>query len=403
MVKSTNVGEAALDGAVEGDQQHAAGRGDLQRLPQHRRAAPQAFKDLADRARRAKVPIFVVVVGEDRPETRIDIVDARGPDKARPEDPFPVSIDVTGVGLPGRDVTVYLDVFKPGQDPKKDTPVKTLEKKVPFKGTQLPRAQVEFPILPAEFGEIPADAPEKPGKPGDKPAKPEEKPTKPEFQVGEWHFVTRVPRDLAEPINEKFHTRDPVVVRIEKKPLRVLLFASAPLRDYQFIRTMLVREVDKKRMELSIYLQPLPGQARRLGIVQDVPPDRMLVRFPDRLDANKATEEAMYNLANYDVILAFDPDWTELNKDQTDLVERWVSQQGRRSGGGGGPDPHAGAGPRRPSGQRPASRGPATSPSSSRSSTSTRWSSRICRLEKDRNSACRPASPSPTPRRRWSS
>jgi len=327
LVKSTNVGESAL----------AVLSKEINNMPQgivlfsdcrSTEGGAQAFKDLADRARRAKVPVFVVVVGEDRPETRIEIVDARAPDKARPEDPFPVSIDVTGVGLRGRDITVYLDIFKPGQDPKKDTPVKTLEKRVPFKGTQVPRAQVEFPITPADFGEIPADEPDKPGKPGDKPAKPEEKPTKPEFKVGDWRFVPRVERDPAEPINEKFHTRDPVVVKIEKRPLRVLLFASAPLRDYQFVRTMLVRESDKKRLELSIYLQPLPQQARRQGIVQDVPPDRMLVRFPDRLDAQKATEEAMYNLANYDVILAFDPDWTELSKEQTELVERWVSQQG---------------------------------------------------------------------------
>ncbi len=327
MVKSTNVGESAL----------AVLSKEINNMPQgvvifsdcrSTEGGAQAFKDLADRARRAKVPVFVVVVGEDRPETHIEIVDARGPDKARPEDPFPISIDVTGVGLRGRDVTIYLDIFKPGQDPKKDVPVKTLEKKVPFKGTEVPRAQVEFPITPADpvLGEIPAD---EPAKPGDKPpAKPEEKPTKPEFKVGDWRFVPRVERDPAEPINEKFHTRDAVVVKIEKKPLKVLLFASAPLRDYQFIRTMMVRESDKKRLELSIYLQPLPGRDRRPGIVQDVPPDRMLVRFPDRLDANKATEEAMYNLANYDVILAFDPDWTELSKEQTDLVERWVSQQG---------------------------------------------------------------------------
>ena len=94
-----------------------------------------------------------------------------------------------------------------------------------------------------------------------------------------------MPRDAAELNNEKFHTREPVIVRVEKKALRVLMLASAPMRDYQFVKTMLVREMDKKRLELSIYLQPLPGQAtRRMGIVQDVPPDHLLTRFPDHLD-----------------------------------------------------------------------------------------------------------------------
>ncbi len=332
MVKSTNVGQSALDALSK----------EINNMPQgivlfsdcrSTEGGPQAFRDLADRARRAKVPVFVVVVGEDRPETKIDIADARGPNLARPEDPFPVSVDVTGVGLPGHDVTIYLDVFKPGQDAKKDQPFKTLEKRVPFKGAQLPRAQVEFPITPAEFGDIPVEEPDKPapGKPPAKPAAkpaPEEKSNKPEFKVGDWTFVARVPRHPAETSNEPFHKKDPVVVKVEKKPLRVLLMASAPMRDYQFVRTMLVRELDKHRLELSIYLQPLPGQAPRMGIVQDVPPDRMLTRFPDKLDEKAANEDALYNLANYDVIVAFDPDWTNLSKEQTALVDRWVSQQG---------------------------------------------------------------------------
>jgi hypothetical protein len=335
LIKSTNVGESVLGTLSK----------EINNMPQgivvftdcrSTEGGPQAFKELADRARRAKIPIFVVVVGENRDETKIEIADARAPDKARPEDPFPVSVDVTGVGLAGRDVTVFLDVFRPGQDPKKDVPFKIVEKKVPWKGTQLPRAQVEFPITPTEYGEIQVNEPEPTPmpKPGEKPApktappKPEEKSDKPEFKVGDWQFVPRVARDSAELTNDKFHTREPVVVRIEKKPLRVLLMASAPMRDYQFVRTMLVRELDKRRLELSIYLQPLPGQARRTGIVQDVSPDHMLTRFPDRLDDQKLTEEAQYNLANYDVILAFDPNWSELTKEQTTLVDRWVTQQG---------------------------------------------------------------------------
>jgi hypothetical protein len=339
LVKSTNVGESIL-GVLSKE---------INNMPQgivifsdcrSTEGGSQAYKDLAERARRAKVPVFVVVVGENRDETKIDVVDTRGPDKVRPEDPFPVSVDVTGMGIaPGREVTVFLDVFRPGQDPKKDEPLKTIEKKVPWKGTQLPRAQVEFPITPAEYGEVGVNVEETPtpmpGKPGDKPAvkpaappKPEEKSDKPEFKVGDWHFVPRVPRDAAELNNEPFHTREPVVVRVEKKPLRVLVVASAPMRDYQFVRTMLVRELDKRRLELAIYLQPLPGQARRMGIVQDISPDRMLTKFPDRLDDKKLNEEAMYNLANYDVIVGFDPNWSDLTKEQTTMLDRWVSQQG---------------------------------------------------------------------------
>ena len=47
----------------------------------------------------------------------------------------------------------------------------------------------------------------------------------------------------------------PAVVSIIKKPLRILLVAGGPMKDYQFLRTLFVREKDAKRAELSIFLQ----------------------------------------------------------------------------------------------------------------------------------------------------
>lgn len=349
----TNVGESALgvvtreiNNMVQGVVVFTDGRST--------QGAPQAFKDLRERAQRAKVPIFVVAVGEDRLPVRIDIADARGPDAARPEDPFPISVDVTGEGLPNREVTVYLDVYKPGQKPGKDQPFKTLEKRVTFQPATPPLAKAEFPIAPEEYGEVPTEKPDEPD--GDKPAtKPGDKPAprsnKPELAEGEWSFVPRVPKDKSEIFAGKEHTREPVVVKVIKRPMRVLLFTSVASREYQFVNSLMIRESDKKRVELSIYLQGIPGQSRRTGIVQGVPPERMLTRFPDRLDT-KDNEDRVYNLANYDVIVAFDPDWTELSKEQASLVEQWVSQQGggliivaapihtlelARPGAGGGP------------------------------------------------------------------
>ena len=55
------------------------------------------------------------------------------------------------------------------------------------------------------------------------------------------------------------------IPRVVKRPLRVLLFASSATRDYQFLRSILVREMDKKRAELSIYLQLPPGVTERRG------------------------------------------------------------------------------------------------------------------------------------------
>jgi hypothetical protein len=96
---------------------------------------------------------------------------------------------------------------------------------------------------------------------------------------------------------------------------RVLLFASAPTREYQFLRSLLVRESDQQHVELSILLQPPPGQEPRPGQVQDVPAERLLANFPERLDA-------------YDVIVAFDPDWSRLSSASAGALKQWVERQG---------------------------------------------------------------------------
>jgi RNA polymerase sigma factor (sigma-70 family) len=128
------------------------------------------------------------------------------------------------------------------------------------------------------------------------------------------------PAPPAEPVRDVAPPKD------LDRPHRVLLFASGPTRDYQFVRTLLVRQVEKKHAELSIYLQ----SGTREGVVQDVPPERMLKTFPTRLVANDKKDEDRYsNLAEYDVIIAFDPDWSKLTEEQLQLLERWVAKEGR--------------------------------------------------------------------------
>jgi RNA polymerase sigma factor (sigma-70 family) len=118
---------------------------------------------------------------------------------------------------------------------------------------------------------------------------------------------------------------DPVPPKDPEKPLRVLLFAGAPTREYQFVRSLFVNQSEKKQAELSICLQA----GARAGIVQDVPPERMLKSFPTRLVADEKKDDNRYtNLAEYDVILAFDPDWTQLTEEQGKLLEQWIGKDG---------------------------------------------------------------------------
>ena len=97
---------------------------------------------------------------------------------------------------------------------------------------------------------------------------------------------------------------DKVVVDAHK--MRVLLLAGGPMRDYQFLRTMLFRD---KSIVVDVLLQS--GQP---GISQEAA--NLLSDFP--------TSKAQ--MAEYDCLVAFDPDWQLLTPEQVDLLYDWVDQ-----------------------------------------------------------------------------
>src|SRR5262249_18399074 len=68
------------------------------------------------------------------------------------------------------------------------------------------------------------------------------------------------------------------------------------------------------------------------GTYGDMNPDRILRRFPSKLSKTlpfKPKPEDQYsNLAWYNVIIAFDPDWTQLGTESLKLLRRWVDVHG---------------------------------------------------------------------------
>ncbi len=345
----TNLGSAALslvnrelNGRVQGIVIISDGRST--------EGSPKMFADIETRARSAHIPIFVVGVGQERPQVKIDIVDLRVPEQVQPEDKFRAVAELQGEGLADKPVKVFLDIThtikdKNGKDVDLDltlteqvnannpdekraklslgTKKLTLEAPAPvtFDHSSPPRATVEFPIdalTLAKAAHIDLESGDAAGKKWELS----------ETGEGELRFRVRVPRDAQEAFPAPFHVTEPAPLRVVKRPLRVLLFASSATRDYQFLRSILVREMDKKRAELSIYLQLPPGVTeRRGGIVQDVPPERLLGQFPNRLESTDK-EDQLYALDQYDVIVAFDPDWTQLSDNQLKMVGRWVENGG---------------------------------------------------------------------------
>jgi hypothetical protein len=303
----TNVGESVLtlmnreaNNPVRGVIVISDGRSNL--------GSESAIEELRARARKERIPVFTVLVGEDRQPVSIRITDLQTPEQTPPDERFVIRAELDGEGLPDQEAKVLLDIYKP-EDEK---PVHTLETTVRFQPGEPPHAQAEFTIDPEQ---LPAELIS-------------ETTSRKELVEGEWKFVVRAPKEKREVFAGKEHVSDPAVVSIIKKPLRILLVAGGPMKDYQFLRTLFVREKDAKRAELSIFLQ---NEGRDGRAVQDVEPERLLNRFPTALrvedDPSEKPEDKYYNLGRYDVIVCFDPDWSEFTADQLLLLQKWVDQQ----------------------------------------------------------------------------
>jgi hypothetical protein len=259
------------------------------------------FEQVREWSKRSKVPIFTVVVGEYRQPISISIEDLQAPEQTRPDDKFPVRLEINGEGLPNQERTVYLEITNPKGE-KKELDPRTFKFNAGQGGP--PHAQVEYEIDAALLGIAPAT----PGK-------------KPELEEGEWTLQARIAADPKEIFDGKWHRSEKATVRVVKRPLRVLLFADAATRDYQFIRNMLVREMDQfHRVEVSICLQ-----SKRDGVVQDVGNDRLFKEFPSRIgDDNDKAEDRFQSLSQYDLIIAFDPKWHEVPPEALANLEKWV-------------------------------------------------------------------------------
>ncbi len=294
-----------------------------------------AIGELRDRATKEKIPIFTIAVGEKRENVEIVITDLASPDSTQPDEPQKILVEVDGKGLQNQTMTVFLDLYLPGKDPKVEKePTHRMSKEITFAPGDPPHALAEFTLDSDELAKDPT---------GKELIEPSKKVGR-NFQLktGAFQLQAKVARDKREIFADEFHVSPIRTMQVEDKPVRVLMIASGPNREYQTLRTLLVREMGEKRAELCIYLQTEGGITGE--IVQDVPPERLLTRFPDRLDTTKKviadTPEGklakFYNLDEYDLIIALDFDWNERDKAgqyripdaAIKNVETWVNNLG---------------------------------------------------------------------------
>lgn len=223
---------------------------------------------VADAAALAKTPIVTVGVGSTAPRRNLRLQELIAPSRAYPEDKVAVRALVQGEGYAGRtfDVELYAREGEGAAEVRIGQETVTLE----ADGEVVP---VEFDIEPSVIGRLELEA------------------------------------RLVAPPDDQYgdDNRRSAEIDVVETSTKVLLIASGATRDYRFLRNQLKRD---RHSDVDVWLQMSPP-----GISQDA--DKVLEAFP-------SSKEELFD---YDVIVAFDPDWTQLDAQQVDLLEEWVARE----------------------------------------------------------------------------
>ncbi|MEI8373227.1 MAG: hypothetical protein WCJ35_10395 [Planctomycetota bacterium] len=234
-------------------------------------ASPDTAMDLA---RDSHVPIYTVGVGSEKKPVDVRVADFNVPSRVFAGDRYSVEGSIQGYGLKGQTVRVELLVREgaAAKDPSRRGQgrlVDFAEKILLGDGEAVP---VKFELPPSELGQRVLC------------------------------LRVKAPRGSSD-ASDKFRESP---LDVSDHQTHVLLLAGGPLRDYQYLRTLLFRD---KSMKVDVLLQS--GQT---GISQEA--TNILGDFPT----------SRQQMADYDCIVAFDPDWKALKPEQIDLLFDWVDQ-----------------------------------------------------------------------------
>lgn len=224
-----------------------------------------------ERAAAAKAKLITVGVGGTEPPVNLLVSDVQSPTEVQKGDGYEITAYIQGQGLVGKDAEVEL-LQRPDGDTGEPTlietrPVRVLEDGVPV--------EIKFSRNPE--------------------------------QTGKTQYTVRVKPQQRIVEFDDLDNAQTFSVNVLDKPTKVLLVAGGPMRDYQFVRNLLHRH---KSIDIDVYLQ-----TASVGTSQES--DNLLLAFP-------ATREELYE---YDLIIAFDPDWELLPEDAPKLINDWVGNE----------------------------------------------------------------------------
>ena len=221
------------------------------------------------------IPLHAVGLGSDRQPTNVRVSDLVAPARAFPGDSYTVTGYVQAQGLGGR--TIQVELYS---RPQTEGAAASPSDPGALAAAQQVTLGADGEVVPVKFELTPAE-------PGRETLR----------------LRIAAPPDDSNPNDNE----QQVDLEIVSHKTRVLLLASGPTREYCFLHTQLHRD---RNMVVDILLQ-----TAQPGISQEA--NKILDEFP-------ATRE---ELDAYDCIVAFDPDWQQLDRQQVELLEKWVGEQ----------------------------------------------------------------------------
>ena len=248
-------------------------------------------------ARDARRPVRIATVGVgglERPPNLV-VQEVRAPSEVRynreldEQDPFEVVAFVRGDELAGRPAVVELLRYPAGASPDSAAVLGSTEVTLP-EGSR--PVEVRFPQEP--------DA------------------------AGEFRYVVRArPEERLVEYRTDDNQRD-VAVTFSDRNTAVLIIAGGPMRDYHFVRNLLHRSAT---VDVDVWLQTV-GRQDLPSVSQDA--DDLFARFPPEFPLRPIVErlpEGSQAPKTYDVVIAFDADWSNVPAEGREALARWVEVQ----------------------------------------------------------------------------
>ena len=216
------------------------------------------------------VPIHTVGMGTARNPLNVRTVDIEAPKRVFPGDRFRLTALLQASGLQGKQITVQLRRRPGGQ---KNAGMAIEEEKTITLETDDTMSSLAFEILPRE--------------------------------IGSWIYEVKAlaPEQDSNPLDNALESE----VRVVEPKSTVLIVAGGPTREYQFVRNLLFRD---KTVQSHVLLQ-----TGGPGVSQES--NKLLTEFP----------RTRLEMSQYDCVIGFDADWSALESEQVEVLEKWIAEQ----------------------------------------------------------------------------